>query len=37
VVLVHPNGNEPGGLKIFSRLLKGGRMPLPLRPIVEAP
>lgn len=37
VVLVHPNGNEPGGLAIFSRLLKSGRMPLPLRPITEAP
>lgn len=37
VVLVHPNGNEPGGLKIFSRLLKSGRIPLPFRPIAEAP
>lgn len=37
IVLVHPNGNEPGGLKIFSRLLKSGKMPLPFRPIPEAP
>ncbi len=37
IVLVHPNGNEPGGLAIFSRLLKSGRMPLPFRPIEEAP
>lgn len=37
IVLVHPNGNEPGGLKIFSRLLQGGKMPKPFRPITEAP
>jgi hypothetical protein len=37
IVLVHPNGNEPGGLQIFSRLLKSGRLPLPLRAIDEAP
>jgi hypothetical protein len=37
IVLVHPNGNEPGGLQIFSRLLKNGRMPTPFRPIDEAP
>jgi len=37
IVLVHPNGNEPGGLRIFSRLLKSGRMPKPFRAITEAP
>ncbi len=37
IVLVHPNGNEPGGLRLFSRLLETGRMPRPLRPIIEAP
>jgi hypothetical protein len=37
IVLVHPNGNEPGGLQIFSRLLKSGKMPKPLRGINEAP
>lgn len=37
IVLVHPNGNEPGGLAIFSRLLKSGRMPKPFRKITEAP
>lgn len=37
ILLVHPNGNEPIGLRIFSRLLKSGRMPKPLRAITEAP
>jgi hypothetical protein len=37
IVLVHPNGNEPAGLKIFSRLIDAGAMPLPLRSINEAP
>lgn len=37
ILLVHPNGNEPGGLQIFSRLLKSGRMPTPFRPINDAP
>ncbi len=37
IVLVHPNGNEPGGLQIFARLLKSGRMPGPFRRINEAP
>lgn len=37
IVLVHPNGNEPAGLKIFTRLLETGRIPRPLRPIIEAP
>jgi hypothetical protein len=37
IVLVHPNGNEPGGIAIFSRLLKSGKMPKPFRAITEAP
>ena len=37
IVLVHPNGNEPVGLKIFARLLQEGKVPKPLRPIEEAP
>ena len=37
IVLVHPNGNEPVGIRLFSRLMKTGAMPLPLRPISEAP
>ncbi|MFO1125424.1 MAG: polysaccharide deacetylase [Methylocystis sp.] len=37
IVLVHPNGNEPVGIKLFSRLIDAGAMPLPLRPINEAP
>lgn len=37
VVLVHTNGNEEVGLKLFSRLLDQGRAPKPLRPIEEAP
>lgn len=37
VVLVHPNGNEPAGLRLFWRLLETGAMPLPLRPINDAP
>ena len=37
IVLVHPNGNEEAGLRIFSRLLEQGKMPGPFRSIVEAP
>jgi hypothetical protein len=37
IVLVHPNGNEPGGIKLLSQLLDQGRLPKPLRPIGEAP
>jgi hypothetical protein len=37
IVLVHPNGNEPIGIKLLSRLLDQGRLPKPLRPIDEAP
>ncbi|MGJ0534743.1 hypothetical protein [Methylocystis sp.] len=37
IVLAHPNGNEPGGLRLLSRLIKMGRLPGPLRPINDAP
>lgn len=37
IVLVHPNGNEPDGIRLLSRLLDQGRLPKPLRPIGEAP
>ena len=37
IMLVHPNGNEPVGLKIFARLLQEGKVPKPLRPIEAAP
>lgn len=37
IILVHPNGNEPAGLEIFSALLAGGKLPQPFRPIEEAP
>ncbi|BGE85561.1 hypothetical protein Ms3S1_19970 [Methylosinus sp. 3S-1] len=37
IVLVHPNGNEPAGLRLFERLLASGRLARPFRPIEEAP
>ncbi len=37
IVLVHLNGNEPDGLKIFSTLLEDGKLPQPFRPIDDAP
>jgi hypothetical protein len=37
IVLVHPNGNEPEGIRLLSRLLDQGKLPKPLRPIAEAP
>jgi hypothetical protein len=37
IVLVHPNGNEPAGLRLFDRLLSQGRLPRPFRPIEQAP
>jgi hypothetical protein len=37
IVLVHPNGNEPAGLRLFERLLAGGRLQRPFRPIEQAP
>ena len=37
IVLVHPNGNEEAGLRIFSRLTQQGKMPRPFRSVDEAP
>ena len=37
IVLVHPNGNEPKGLKLYSQVAAEGRLPLPLKPLDEAP
>ena len=37
IILVHPNGNEPAGLKLFARYLEAGKLPKPFRPIIEAP
>jgi hypothetical protein len=37
IILVHPNGNEPAGLAIFSALLAAGKLPHPFRPIEDAP
>lgn len=37
IVLVHPNGNEPRGLKLFSEYLASGRLPQPFRAINDAP
>ena len=37
IVLVHANGNEEAGLRLFSRLLAAGRLPQPFRRIEEAP
>ncbi|PNG25768.1 polysaccharide deacetylase family protein [Methylocella silvestris] len=37
ILLVHANGNEPEGLRLFSKLLGQGRLPRPFRPILEAP
>ncbi len=37
IVLVHPNGNEPRGLKLFSEYLASGSLPQPFRAINDAP
>lgn len=37
IILVHPNGNEPAGLRLFARHLESGRLPRPFRPIIDAP
>ncbi len=37
VILVHPNGNEPVGLRRFQRLRREGALPQPFRPINQAP
>ncbi len=37
ILLIHPNGNEHPGLRLFVKLLDKGRLPRPFRPINEAP
>jgi hypothetical protein len=37
IILVHPNGNEEQGLKIYQRDEAKGILPSPLRPLDEAP
>jgi len=37
IVLVHPNGNEPFGLKVFSTDVARGAIPKPLEPLTSAP
>ncbi len=37
IVLVHPNGNEPLGLKVFSADVARGAIPKPLEPLTAAP
>ncbi|MGL4323604.1 MAG: polysaccharide deacetylase family protein [Beijerinckiaceae bacterium] len=37
IILVHANGNEPAGLALFERLVAQGKMPQPLRSILDAP
>lgn len=37
IVLLHPNGNEPLGLRLFARALDSNTLPRPFRPITEAP
>jgi hypothetical protein len=37
ILLIHPNGNEHPGLRLFVRLLDKGRLPRPFRRINDAP
>ncbi len=37
ILLVHPNGNEPAGLRLFSKMLDKNLLPRPFRAINEAP
>jgi hypothetical protein len=37
VILVHPNGNEELGLKIYAKDAAAGALPSPLKPLDEAP
>jgi hypothetical protein len=37
ILLIHPNGNEHPGLRLFVKLLDKGRLPRPFRPINDAP
>jgi hypothetical protein len=37
IMLVHPNGNEEGGIDRFARLYDKGTIPRPLEPVAAAP
>jgi hypothetical protein len=37
IMLVHPNGNEALGLKIYAQDAAIGALPSPLKPLDEAP
>jgi len=37
IVLVHPNGNEPLGIRLFERDLARNALPLPFEPLTAAP
>jgi hypothetical protein len=37
IVLVHPNGNEPYGLKVFTADVNRGAIAMPLEPLTAAP
>jgi len=37
ILLIHPNGNEHPGLRLFVKLLDKGKLPRPFRSIDEAP
>jgi hypothetical protein len=37
IILVHPNGNEEQGLKIYRKDVAKGVLPAPLKPLYEAP
>ncbi len=37
IILVHPNGNEEAGLRIYQRDAEKGALPAPLKPLNEAP
>jgi peptidoglycan/xylan/chitin deacetylase (PgdA/CDA1 family) len=37
ILLVHPNGNEEGGIDRFARLYDRGTIPRPLEPVAAAP
>jgi hypothetical protein len=37
ILLIHPNGHEHLGLRLFVKLLSKGKLPRPFRPINDAP
>ena len=37
ILLIHPNGNEHPGLRLFVKLLDKGRLPRPFRRINDDP